>query len=88
MAIVRNLSGPEIERKRKAIINLFKEFSLNKTIQNNLKIVNFLNVEMNFHTGTYRPYRKPDNIPVYINRKSNHPPTTFKEITTAIAKRI
>ena len=73
LAIVRNLSGPEIERERKAIIKLFKECGLNITIQTNIKIVNFLDIEMNLCTGTYRPYRKPDNMPVYINRKSNHP---------------
>ena len=70
-AKVRNLCGPEIERKRKAIIKLFKECGLNITIKTNLKIDNFLDVEMNLDTGTYRPYRKPDNIPVCINRKSN-----------------
>ena len=43
---------------------------------------------MNLDTSTYRPYRRPDNMPVYINRKSNHPPTIIKEIPKAIAKRI
>ena len=66
LARVRHLSGPEIERKRKAIIKLFKECGLNITIQTNLRIVNFLDVEMNLDTGTYRPYRKPDDMPVYI----------------------
>ena len=78
-AIVRNLSGPEIERKRKAIIKLFKESGLNITIQTNLKIVNFLDIEMNLDADTYPPYRKPDNIPGYINRKSNHPPLYLKK---------
>ena len=73
LAIVRNLSGPEIERKRKAIIKLFKECCLNITINTNLKIVNFLDVKINLDTGTYRPYRKPDNKLAYNNRKSNHP---------------
>ena len=53
-AIVRNLFGPEIERKRKGIIKLFKECGLN-IMQSNLKIVNFLDVEMYLDTGTYRP---------------------------------
>ena len=88
LAIVRNLSGPEIERKRKAIIKLFKECCLNITIKTNLKIVNFLDVKINLDTGTYRPYRKPDNKLAYINRKSNHPPTMIKEVPKAIAKRI
>ena len=38
------------------------------------KIANFLDVEMNLDTGTYRPYGKPDNMFVYINRNSNHLP--------------
>ena len=88
LAIARNLSGPEIERKRKAIIKLFKIYGLNIRIQTNLKIVNFLDVKMNLDTGTCRPYGKPDNMPVYINRKLNHPPTVIKEIPKAIAKLI
>ena len=43
---------------------------------------------MNLDTGRYRPYRKPDNMPVYINRKSNHLPIITKEIPKAIAKQI
>ena len=74
LAIVRNLSAPEIERKRKAIIKLYKECGLNITIQTNLNIANFLDIKMNLDLGTYRPYRKPDYMPAYINRKSNHPP--------------
>ena len=74
LAIVRYLSGPEIEMKRKAMIKVFKECGLDITIQTNLKIVNFRDVEMNLDTGIYRSYRKPDKIPVYINRKSNHHP--------------
>ena len=88
LAIVRNLSGPETERKRKAIIKLYKECCLNITIKTNLKIVNFLDVEINLDTGTYRPHRKPDNKLAYINRKSSHPPTIIKEIPKAIAKQI
>ena len=66
LTIVRNISGPEIERKRKVLIKLLKECGLNLTVQTILKIVNFLDVEMNLDTGTYRPYRKPDDMPVYI----------------------
>ena len=81
LAKVRNLSGPEIDRNKKAIIKLF-------ITQTNLKIVNLFDVEMNLDTCRYQPYRKADNIPVYINRKSNHFPSIIKEIPKAIAKRI
>ena len=39
LAIIRNLSGPENERKRKAIIKLFKECSLNIAICTNLTLL-------------------------------------------------
>ena len=48
----------------------------------------FLDVEMNLETGSYQPHRKPKNMPVYINKKSNHHPTMIKVIPKAIAKQI
>ena len=57
LTILRNLSGPEIEKKRKAIIMLFKEFEWNISIQTNLKIVNYPDAEINLDTGTYSPYK-------------------------------
>jgi len=38
--------------------------------------------------GTYKPYMKPDNTPVYINKDSNHPPSILKQLPQAIEKRI
>ena len=52
----------------------------------NLQIVNLLNTEMNLDRGTYQTYRKPDNRSVYINRKSNHPPTIIKQISRGTGK--
>ena len=37
---------------------------------------------MNLDTGTYQPYRKPDNMPIYIYRKSNHCSTLIKDISS------
>lgn len=68
LGVLRNLSGPQTERKKKAIVKLFKDCGLGLTIQANLRIVNFLDVEFNLETGTYRPYRKPDNNPIYLNK--------------------
>ena len=70
------------------MIKLLKKCHLNITIQTNVKIANFLEVEINLDTDAYQLYRKPDSIPVYINRKSNHHPTTIKKFSKAIAKRI
>ena len=45
-------------------------------------------MQFNSNSGTYKPYRKPDNTPVYINKKSNHPPVVLKQLTKSIDKRI
>ena len=52
------------------------------TIQAGLGIVNFLDVQFNLNIGTYQPYRKPDNISVYINKKPN--PTSSSKAATEI----
>ena len=88
LASVENLSGPEIERLKKKIVKVFKDCGLNITIQANLRIVNFLDVQFDMIKGTYQPYRKPDNTPVYINKDSNHPPSIIKQLPKAIEKRI
>ena len=88
LASVENLSGPEIERLKKQIGRIFKECRLNITVQANLRVVNFLDVQFDIIKGTYQPYRKPDNTLVYINKDSNHPPSILKQLPQAIARRI
>ena len=87
-AILQNLSGPRIEWKRKDIMKMFKTGGWNITIQAGLRIVNFFDVQFNLNNGTYQPYRKPSNTPVYIIKKSNHPPVVLKQLPKSIAKRI
>ena len=41
-----------------------------------MKIVNYLDVTFNLNDGTYRHYKKPDNIIQYIHVEYNHPPNT------------
>ena len=88
LGVLKSLSGPEMERKKKAIVKLFKDCGLRITIQANLRIANFLDVELNLDSGTYQPYRKPDNNPIYLNKNSNHPKTVLNQLSKSIAKRI
>ena len=53
-----------------------------------LKIAQFLDTELNLTDGTYRPYKKPGNDPLYVNSKSNHPPAVLKHIPQGVAKRL
>ena len=83
-----NMSGPETERMKKAITKLFKNNGLSITINMNMRQANFLDVTMYLETGVYHPYRKPGNAPLYIDRKSNHPPSITKQIPTMIQTRL
>ena len=38
--------------------------------------------------GLFQPYRKPNDELLYINTKSNHPPTVIKQIPAAISHRL
>ena len=67
-------SGPEVERLRKKVMKIFKDQGLQVTIEANLKITEFLDVQFNLETGEYRPYTKPNNKLSYVSAKSNHPP--------------
>ena len=88
LGILRNMSGPNIDRKRKQIIKVFKDCGLSITIQTNMKIVDYLDIQLNLNDNTFKPYRKPNNDPIYINKESNHPPTVIRKITDSINKRI
>ena len=88
LGILRNLSGPQIERVTKEIIKIFKKCGLSITTKTNLKIVQFLDIELDLINNTYRPYKKPNDSPMYINVNSNHPPSIIKQIPSSIHRRL
>ena len=73
---------------RKDFSKIIGELGLQITAQSNLKIVNYLDVTLNLSIGKFCPYRKPDNYPLYINAKSNHPPSIIKHLPATICTRI
>ena len=88
LAVMRNVGKPEIERRKKKIIQIFKNNKLSITIQANLQIVQYLDVEFDLRDGQYRPYRKPNSDPLYINCSSNHPPAVIKQVPDSKARRL
>ena len=66
----------------------FEQFGLKITAESNLYVVNFLDVIFDLSTGKYKPYRKPNDDPLYINKHSNHPPSILRQLPTSINKRI
>ena len=88
LAVHRNVSGSEADRARKAFIKHFSSLGLRITIETNLKVANYLDLTLNLNTGKFKPYRKPNDTPFYINKKSNHPPTILKGLPAAVSRRI
>ena len=88
MAVIKGLSSPEIERLKKNVAKTFKDCGLNITIEANFHTVNYLDVTFDLQKNTYLPYRKTDNLPVYINNCSNQPPTVIKQLRKSIRKRL
>ena len=82
------MPGPTRERTKKKIIKTMKDLGLNITIEFGLKIVDFLEVTLNLNNSTYKPYRKPNDEPCYININSNHPPNCIKQLPKMINSRL
>lgn len=79
-------SGTVLYKTGKNIISLFKNKSLNITIDTNLIEMDFPGVTFNLATGKFFPYWKPNNKPLYINEKPNHHPTIINELSNTTSK--
>ena len=88
LGVLKNKSGPEAEKIKKEIQKLFKDNHLSITIKCNLKIVDYLDVTFNLSNSTYRPFCKPNNEILYVNKESNHPPSILKQIPLSIESRL
>ena len=77
-----------VELTKKHLCEIFNDHGLKITIEANKKCVDFLDVTLNLTTGKHMPYTKPNNTPLYIHTKSNHPPVIIKNIPESINKRL
>ena len=81
-------SPRQIEQIKKQICKIFSNNNLKITIEANKKVINFLDVTLDLNKGTYKPFIKPNNTPLYVHRESNHPPSIIRNIPAAINKRL
>ena len=88
LGIMKKISGPEIEQKRKQIIKIFKDCGLNIPIKTNLTSVDVLDIRLNLRDNNYQPYRKPNSEPIYINKSWSHCKNIMKDLPKAIGKRL
>ena len=88
LSIFRNISRSEIEKKKKAIVKVFKKCGLSIVVDTNLKTVDFLDETFNLGKNIHKPYRKPNNSPIDITKNLNHRRSILKQLQKSIAKRI
>ena len=82
------INGQQIDQLHKKIIKTFKEIGFKIDIETNLKIADLLDVTFNLINGSYKPYKKPNNTLLYINKNSNHPPQIIKKLPKTINNRL
>ena len=88
LAVLKNQSITEANRKAKEITKVFDGLGLKVTTEINKKCANFLDVTFNLEDESYRPFTKPNNILSYVNKRSNHPRNIVKRIPDTINKRL
>ena len=78
----------QTELIKKDLCGIFRNCGPKITIETNQKTLNFLDVALNLSNGKYMAYTKPGNIPLYVKKKSNHPPRIIDNISKSINKRL
>ena len=88
LSVFKNYNGHLNDKIQKEMIDLFKQHHLNLEIKCNLKIVDYLDITFDLTTGLFKPYNKTNNIPRYVNAKSNHLLSVLKEIPKSVSKHV
>ena len=50
--------------------------------------MNFLDLNLNLRTNIFNPFMKPNDVPLYVHRQSNHPAGILKNIPLSVNKRL
>ena len=51
-------------------------------------MVDFLDITLDLRTGSYKPYKKPNDCINYIHKESNHPPAIINNLPKGIEFRL
>ena len=85
---IKTASDPILDKMRENIIALFKEEGPTITYDTNLTETDFVDVTFSLETSKFFPFKKPNNVPLYINVKANHRSTILKDLSKMINKRL
>ena len=88
LVLLDTKSGRLSDKARKYLTRSFNKLGLNITPQANQLSTNFLDITFDLSNGKYKPYRKPNDEPLYINQHSNHPSPIIRQLLISVNKRI
>ena len=88
LAVVHKYSGPQMDRLRKNVIDFFKQYGFQITIDINLKITEFLDIYLDLENDKFYPFTKPNDTPLYVHRESNHPLNILKQLPKMTSERL
>ena len=83
----KSSTGSESERKRKRLIKTFQDNGVSIASLTNITSANFLDITLNLTTESYKPYRKPNDQPLCIDKYSNHPRHIIETLPDTISER-
>ena len=78
----------QIDQLRKKIIKIFKEIGVKLDIEKYLNFFDFLDMTFNLTNGSCKPYQKPIDTLLRINRNLNHPPQIIKKLPKSVNDRL
>ena len=85
---VTNLTPRLAELEKQKLCKIFQKNGFNITSNLHVKNVNFLDIQLDLQANTFRPYMKPNSIPIYVNRESNYPRSVLKNIPKSVNLRL
>ena len=88
LTVLKSATGSELERMTKQLTKTLQDNGLSITSQTNISSANFLDIALNLTTESYKPYRKPNDQPLYIDTHSNHPRHIMETLPDTISKRL
>ena len=88
LGVMRRIGKPEIERRKKEIIQIFKQYNLSITVSSGMTSVDYLDLEFDLKRKIFSPYKKPNSDLLYVHKDSNHPPSVLQQIPNGIARRL
>ena len=72
LALITNCNGQKLDQIRKKLHHTFKEERLKISVSDK----------------SHRPYKKPNNAALYVNKMSNHPKRIINNIPDMVSKRL